>query len=57
MSDRLKSANFKSIDDAWNAHKIRNRIAHNDPSGINKRQIKEALNSYKNVFREFGIFK
>ena len=55
MADRLKSANFKTINEAWNAHKIRNKIAHNDPSGISKRQIKESIQCYIAVFREFGI--
>ncbi|MDI9354746.1 MAG: hypothetical protein QM532_00640 [Cyanobium sp. MAG06] len=54
MSDRLKSANFRTIDYAWTAHKVRNKLAHNNGT-VTKRQAKEAMQSYSAVFKEFGI--
>jgi hypothetical protein len=56
LGDRLKSANFKTIDLAWEAHKIRNRIAH---AGINfsltEREARKAFVMYEAVFKDLKV--
>lgn len=59
IGDRLKQASpetFRTIDDAWKAHKIRNDIAHRGTDFIlTKRMAREALERYQRVFEEFSI--
>ena len=59
LGDRLRNApkgDFQTLDNAWEAHKIRNRIAH---EGLNfqlqYRDAKKAIEMYESVFNEFGI--
>jgi hypothetical protein len=58
IGDKLKTANtssFTTIQDAWEAHKVRNEIAHNSGDFILTRKIaQETLTRYERVFREFG---
>ena len=55
MADRLKNAQWRNINDAWEAHKVRNRIAHEGFSfPLNQRETKRIIGLYENVFREFG---
>lgn len=51
---RVESSDMKSLNDAWEAHKVRNAIAH-DGSGfsINQHDAKRVMNLYKKVFEEF----
>lgn len=59
IGDKLKNANkdtFKTIDDAWQAHKIRNEIAHKGTDYVlTKRTAREALEKYRRVFEEFSV--
>lgn len=59
IGDKLKNANrdtFRTIDDAWQAHKIRNDIAHKGTDYVlTKRTAKEALEKYRRVFEEFSV--
>ena len=61
MADKLKQverADFNSIDDAWEAHKIRNTIAHEGASfQINNRETRRIISLYEKVFREFKIIE
>lgn len=57
LGERLKSINpdgFKSLQSAWDAHKVRNTIAH---EGVNyqltKRETKRVIDLYEQVFKEF----
>ena len=57
--EMLKSVdknNFLTLDDAWEAHKVRNDIAH---SGINfqlnERETKRVLALFEKVFKEFNV--
>ncbi len=56
MGDRLKSANFKSIDLAWEAHKVRNNIAH---AGVNfqltEREARKAFVMYESVLKDLKV--
>ncbi len=58
IGEQLKSASattFKTVQDAWDAHKIRNRIAHEGSDFIlTQGMAKEAIIKYQRVFREFG---
>lgn len=59
LGDRLKSISpqqLESLDDAWQAHKIRNRIAHDGADFVlTKRIAQETIVRYKKVFDEFGV--
>ncbi len=59
IGDMLKSVDkneFLTIDDAWEAHKIRNRIAHSGGNfQLNERETKHAVALFEKVFKEFGI--
>ncbi|MDO8493443.1 MAG: hypothetical protein Q7S19_02780 [bacterium] len=46
---------IKSLQDAWQAHKTRNRIAHEPGFVLTKREAKIAVESYKKVFEELGF--
>lgn len=58
LGERLKSISpqhLASIDDAWEAHKIRNRIAHEGADYVlTKRTVDETITRYRRVFEEFG---
>ena len=51
---RVAKGDFVTLDDAWEAHKVRNEIAHGGSSmSLNHHEAKEAVNRYKRVFEEF----
>jgi hypothetical protein len=56
---RLKTAELqggiKSLQDAWEAHKIRNRIAHETGFVLTKREARRAVELYKKTFEELGF--
>ncbi len=59
MGDKLKAVekeDFTTLDNAWEAHKVRNQIAH---EGLNyrltDREAKRVVSLYMTVFEEFGI--
>lgn len=57
MSDKLKSiepSDFDSLQDAWEAHKIRNSIAHEGSDyEVNKPEAERVVRLFKKVFDEF----
>lgn len=57
MADKMKSvdrATFNTIDLAWEAHKIRNKIAHSGTAHeLNSREVRRVMSLYEKVFREF----
>jgi hypothetical protein len=59
LGERLRSitpSQLATIDDAWEAHKIRNRIAHDGADFIlTKRIAEETINRYRRVFTELGV--
>lgn len=59
IGDKLKSvekSDFTTIDSAWEAHKIRNRIAHDGVSfQLNSHETRRVIDLYKQVFEEFRI--
>jgi hypothetical protein len=59
LGERLKSisgAQMGTINDAWEAHKVRNRIAHDGADFVlTKRLADETINRYLRVFSELDI--
>ncbi len=56
LGERLKSiepSDFDTLNDAWEAHKIRNTIAHEAGYELTQREAKRVLKLFENVFREF----
>ncbi len=59
LGERLKSvekSDFITIESAWEAHKIRNQIAHNGSGfDLTDREAKRVIALYESVFKEFQI--
>ena len=56
MLKNIESSDFTTLNDAWEAHKIRNQIAHQGSSFLlTKREAKRIIQLYTKVFREFDI--
>ncbi len=57
--DRLRNANpamFKTLQDAWDAHRVRNKIAHEGAGfDLSQRVAQQAILQYERVFEEFGV--
>ncbi len=57
LAERLKNvepSDFTSLQDAWEAHKVRNRIAHDGSAfSLSKHEAKRVIDLYENVFKEF----
>ncbi len=61
MADKMRGvdrATFNTIDLAWEAHKIRNKIAHEgDAHRISTREARRVIALYERVFREFNFIQ
>lgn len=56
LGERLKNSKFNTIDLAWSAHKMRNRIAHEGVKLVlTERMIRQTKEAFKAVFKEFNI--
>jgi hypothetical protein len=59
IGDKLKMANpknFHTLNDAWEAHKVRNEIAHQGSTyQLTDHIAYRTINHYENVFREFHV--
>jgi hypothetical protein len=56
IGERLKTVNpadFMTLDDAWEAHKFRNRIAHGSSYVLTKDEAERIIGLYEKVFSEF----
>ena len=54
---RVDKADFHTLDQAWEAHKIRNLIAHEGSSHpLNKYEARRVINLFHQVFKEFYDF-
>jgi len=50
----IEQSDFNTIEDAWEAHKVRNLIAHQGSDYLlSKREAQRVVSLYANVFREF----
>ncbi len=59
MGERMQAiehSDFNTLDDAWEAHKVRNRIAHEGGDFlITGRETRRVIQLYKRVFEEFRL--
>lgn len=59
LGEKLKSANpmsFTTIQDAWEAHKVRNEVAHAGSDFVlTPKSARETIMRFERVFREFGV--
>ncbi|MEK7462133.1 MAG: hypothetical protein AAB618_01000 [Patescibacteria group bacterium] len=59
LGERLKSISttqLSTLDEAWEAHKVRNRIAHEGADFVlTKRIAEDTINRYRRVFNELGV--
>ena len=59
LGERLKGISphqLASLQDAWEAHKVRNQIAHQGADFVlTKRTAQETITRYRRVFAEFGV--
>lgn len=58
LGERLKNAGeqgFRQLNNAWEVHNIRNRIAHEGSTfGLSHHEAKRVIAMYEQIFREFG---
>jgi hypothetical protein len=61
MGDKMKQVDrgdFQTIDIAWEAHRVRNRIAHEGAAHImNSREARRIIGLYERVFKEFKLIE
>ncbi len=58
VGEKLKGASFKTIDLAWDAHKLRNRIAHEGSDfELTEREAKRAFTLFESVFRDLKVIR
>lgn len=50
---RVEKGDFASVEDAWEAHKVRNAIAHEPGFSLTEHAAKHTIHLYKKVFEEF----
>ncbi|MFA6416449.1 MAG: hypothetical protein WCW56_03105 [Candidatus Paceibacterota bacterium] len=58
MGEKLKKINrsdFLTLDDAWEAHKVRNRIAHEHGFEISQHEARRVVGLFEKVFNEFDF--
>lgn len=57
MGDKMKQverSDFNTIDLAWEAHKVRNQVAHGGSEfQVNEREVRRVISLYEQVFKEF----
>ena len=54
LKDAEVKHGFNSLQDAWEAHKTRNRIAHETGFKLTKHETKNAVERYKRAFQDLG---
>lgn len=56
MLKAVEKSDFLTLDQAWEAHKVRNRIAHDGAAfELTERDAKHVISLYEAVFKEFKI--
>lgn len=58
LGERLKTveaSDFLTLNDAWEAHKVRNMIAHEADFVLTKRETVKVIELFRRVFEEFHI--
>ena len=55
---RIQRADFNTVDDAWEAHKVRNRIAHEGSAHqLNDRETRRIIGLYERVLKEAKVIQ
>jgi hypothetical protein len=58
VGEKLKNASFRTVDLAWDAHKIRNRIAHEGSDfQLTEREAKRGFTLFESVFRDLKAIR
>lgn len=60
MGERLQwldKSQLSTLDDLWEAHRIRNEIAHNPEKAVSKHMANYVIKLYENVLRELGYIE
>jgi hypothetical protein len=60
LADKMRQvpkAQFNTIDLAWEAHRARNRIAHESGFQMSPYETRRIIGLYDKVFREFGFIE
>ncbi len=58
LGERLKAiepSDFTNLDAAWEAHKVRNQIAHQSDFQLSKREAERVIGLFRKVFEEFRL--
>lgn len=56
VADKLKEAHFASAQDAWEGHKVRNRIAHDGSAFLISQSLAQrTIAHYESAFRELEV--
>lgn len=57
LGEKLKKAEgeFLRIDDVWNAHKLRNSVAHEVGFEVTEQEARKALSAFKQALFDLGI--
>lgn len=58
IGDKLKNierSDFTTLDEAWQAHKVRNQIAHEHNFHLGQREARATIDKFEKVFREFDF--
>jgi hypothetical protein len=51
----VQPGEMKSLNEAWEAHKYRNRLAHDVGFVVGEHEAKRIISFYEKVFREFSF--
>lgn len=60
MGERLQwldKSQLSTLDDLWEAHRIRNEIAHNPEKALSKHMAHHVIKLYENALRELGYIE
>ncbi len=58
IGDKLKvieKSDFTTLDKAWDAHKVRNQIAHESGFRLSQRETRRVVDLYRSIFDEFEM--
>lgn len=53
--EKLTTQQLKSLDDIWDAHRLRNLIVHQTNVSINQNQAKKAIESFEKALKELEV--
>ncbi|MCC7197033.1 hypothetical protein IT413_02435 [Candidatus Peregrinibacteria bacterium] len=58
LGDKLKRADaiFTDVNSVWEAHKLRNRLAHELGFHVSPEMAKRALKSFEKAYKDLGLF-